>query len=180
MFPGTGNTFYEVHDSTGPQDVYGLTKLEGEQGVCRLLKKYFIVRISWVFGFNGNNFIKTMLRLGKERQELNVVADQFGSPTYTADLAPLLCDMVVTDKYGTYQATNEGICSWAEFTEEIFRQAGISCKVNHITTSEYPTKAKRPLNSRMSKEKLVENGFKKLPVWQDAVKRYLCELGEIK
>ena len=180
VFPGAGTKFYEVDDPTGPQNVYGLTKLEGEQAVHRLLKKCFIVRISWVFGLNGNNFIKTMLRLGKERKELNVVADQFGSPTYTADLAPLLCDMVITDKYGTYQATNEGICNWAEFTEEIFRQAGISCKVNHITTAEYPTKAKRPFNSRMSKEKLVENGFKKLPTWQDAVKRYLRELSEIK
>ena len=107
-----------------------------------------------------------------------MVADQFGSPTYTADLAPLLCDMVVTDKYGIYQATNEGTCNWAEFTEEIFRQVGVSCKVNHITTAEYPTKAKRPFNSRMSKEKLVENGFKKLPVWQDAVEKYLRELKE--
>ena len=177
VFPGNGTRFYEVDDKPGAQNVYGLTKYEGEQAVRKLLHKYFIVRISWVFGLNGNNFIKTMLRLGKERQELNVVADQIGSPTYTADLAPLLCDMVMTEKYGTYQATNEGICSWADFTEEIFNQAHIACKVNHITTAEYPTKAKRPLNSRMSKEKLVENGFKKLPIWQDAVTRYLKELG---
>jgi dTDP-4-dehydrorhamnose reductase len=173
VFPGTGTNFYEVDDKTGPQNVYGLTKYEGEENVRKILKKYFIIRISWVFGINGNNFIKTMLRLGKERKELNVVADQMGSPTYTADLAPLLCDMVMTDKYGTYHATNEGICSWADFTEEIFKQAHYTCKVNHITTAEYPTKAKRPLNSRMSKAKLVQNGFKKLPLWQNAVKRYL-------
>lgn len=176
VFPGTGTNYYEVDDQTGPQNVYGLTKYEGEQAVRQLVKKHFIVRISWVFGKNGNNFIKTMLRLGKERKELNVVADQMGSPTYTADLAPLLCDMVVTDKYGTYHATNEGICSWADFTEEIFKQVGITCKVKHITTAEYPTKAKRPMNSRLSKEKLVENGFKKLPAWQDALKRYLKEI----
>ena len=176
VFPGNGTKFYKVDDKPGAQNVYGLTKYEGEQAVRKLLKKYFIVRISWVFGLNGNNFIKTMLRLGKERQELNVVADQIGSPTYTADLAPLLCDMIMTEKYGTYQATNEGICSWADFTEEIFRQAKINCKVNHITTAEYPTKAKRPLNSRMSKEKLMQKGFKKLPSWQDAVRRYLQEL----
>ena len=176
VFPGEGTKFYEVDDKPGAQNVYGLTKYEGEQAVRKLLKKYFIVRISWVFGLNGNNFIKTMLRLGKERLELNVVADQIGSPTYTADLAPLLCDMIMTNKYGTYQVTNEGICSWADFTEEIFKQAHINCKVNHITTAEYPTKAKRPMNSRMSKEKLVQNGFKKLPTWQDAVRRYLQEL----
>ena len=178
VFPGTGTNFYEVDDQTGPQNVYGLTKYEGEQAVRKLVKKHFIVRISWVFGKNGNNFIKTMLRLGKERKELSVVADQIGSPTYTADLAPLLCDMVVTDKYGTYHATNEGICSWADFTEEIFKQAGINCKVNHITTAEYPTKAKRPMNSRLSKEKLIQNGFKKMPVWQNALARYLKEIME--
>lgn len=178
VFPGNGTNFYEVDDKPGAQNMYGLTKYEGEQAVRKLLKKYFIVRISWVFGLNGNNFIKTMLRLGKERQELNVVADQIGSPTYTADLAPLLCDMVMTEKYGIYQATNEGICSWADFTEEIFRQAHINCKVNHITTAEYFTKAKRPLNSRMSKEKLVQNGFEKLPTWQDAVRRYLVEVNK--
>lgn len=177
VFPGTGTNFYEVDDQAGPQNVYGLTKYEGEQAVRQLVKKHFIVRISWVFGKNGNNFVKTMLRLGKDRLELNVVADQMGSPTYTADLASLLCDMIMTEKYGTYQATNEGICSWADFTEEIFKQAHIACKVNHIMTAEYPTKAKRPLNSRMSKEKLVENGFKKLPTWQNAVTRYLKELG---
>lgn len=178
VFPGTGENYYEVDDETVPVSVYGLTKLEGEKAVKALLDKYFIVRISWVFGKNGNNFIKTMLRLGKERDEINVVSDQIGSPTYTADLARLLCDMVVTEKYGTYHATNEGICSWAEFAEEIFKTAGLKTKVNYITTDQYPAKAKRPFNSRMSKKKLDENGFERLPDWKDALDRYLKEIGE--
>lgn len=176
VFPGTGEQFYEVDDATGPTNVYGLTKLEGELAVKRLLTKYFIVRISWVFGKNGNNFINTMLRLGREKEQLTVVADQIGSPTYTADLAPLLCDMVVTDKYGTYQATNEGVCSWVDFAAEIMRKAALPCKIVPIPTSQYPTRATRPLNSRMSKEKLVANGFHKLPTWQDALQRYLEEI----
>ena len=176
VFAGTGSRFYEPDDPVNPLNFYGLTKWEGEETVRELLKKYFIVRISWVFGKNGNNFIKTMLRLGKNKKEINVVADQIGSPTYTADLAPLLCDMIAADKYGTYHATNEGICSWADFAEEIFRQTEIECKVNRIASKEYPTRAKRPFNSRMSKEKLIANGFNKLPVWQNAVKRYLEEL----
>lgn len=173
VFPGTGDRFYEVDDPTGPLSEYGKTKLDGELAVKELLTRYFIVRISWVFGVNGNNFVKTMLRLGKERSEINVVCDQIGSPTYTADLAPLLCDMVVTDKYGTYHATNEGVCSWAEFTQEIFRLAGYNTKVNPIPSSQYPTKAVRPLNSRMSKSELDRQGFKRLPEWQDAVERYV-------
>lgn len=176
VFPGTGEEFYEVDDETAPVSVYGSTKLEGENAVKAILDKYFIVRISWVFGVNGNNFIKTMLRLGKERDELNVVCDQIGSPTYTADLAKLLCDMVVTEKYGTYHATNEGICSWAEFAQEIFKQAGLSTKVNFITSDQYPAKAKRPFNSRMSKKKLEENGFERLPAWKDALGRFLKEV----
>lgn len=176
VFPGQGTNFYEVDDKPGAQNIYGLTKYEGELAVRKFLQKYFIVRISWVFGINGNNFIKTMLRLGKAHQEINVVADQIGSPTYTADLAPLLCDMALTEKYGTYHATNEGICSWADFAEEIFRVAGIKCKVNRIPTSAYPTRAKRPFNSRLSKEKLVQAGFKELPTWPDAIKRYFLEL----
>ena len=176
VFPGTGDEFYEVDSPTSPQNVYGRTKLEGELAVKKNLDQYFIVRISWVFGINGNNFIKTMLKLGKERSEINVVTDQIGSPTYTADLAPLLCDMVATENYGTYHTTNEGICSWAEFAEEIFKVAKIDCKVNHIKTEEYPTKAARPKNSRMSKKKLDEKGFNRLPLWQDAVERYLKEL----
>jgi len=176
VFPGTEDHAYEVDDLTGPLGVYGQTKLEGEQAVKELLTKYFIVRISWVFGINGNNFVKTMLRLGEERNEINVVCDQIGSPTYTADLAPLLCDIILTEKYGTYHATNEGFCSWAEFAQEIFSKAGYKTKVNFIPTSEYPTRAKRPLNSRMSKKSLDEAGFNRLPSWQDALSRYLKEI----
>ena len=175
VFPGIGDKPYEADDPTGPLGAYGQTKLDGELAVKEILSRFFIVRISWVFGINGNNFVKTMLRLGKERKEINVVCDQIGSPTYTADLAPLLCDMVVTEKYGTYHATNEGYCSWAEFTEEIFKLAGYSTKVIPIPTSEYPTKAKRPLNSRMSKKSLDRAGFKRLPLWQDAVSRYVSQ-----
>lgn len=176
VFPGTGERFYEPDDPTGPLGAYGVTKLEGEQAVQALLERYFIVRVSWVFGKNGSNFIKTMLRLAETKSELNVVCDQIGSPTYTADLAPLLCDMVVSEKYGVYHATNEGICSWAEFAEEIFRLAGKDVKVNPVPTSEYPTRAARPLNSRMSKAKLEEMGFSRLPDWHDALARYLREL----
>lgn len=173
VFPGIGDLFYQPDDNTAPCNIYGQTKLEGELAVKDILKRYFIVRISWVFGINGNNFIKTMLKLAETHKELNVVADQIGSPTYTADLAVLLVDMIQTDKYGTYHATNEGICSWAEFAEKIFAVAGKNVKVNHITSEEYPTKAKRPKNSRMSKDKLVENGFNRLPNWEDAVERYI-------
>ena len=176
VFPGTGERFYEPEDPTGPLGAYGATKLEGEQAVQELLEKYFIVRISWVFGKNGNNFVKTMLRLAETRRELNVVCDQIGSPTYTADLAPLLCDMVMTDKYGIYHATNEGVCSWAEFAREIFRLAGKDVTVQPVPTSAYPTRAVRPLNSRMSKDKLEKMGFSRLPDWQDALRRYLQEL----
>lgn len=176
VFPGTGDHFYEPDDPTGPLGAYGATKLGGELAVKEVLDNYFIVRISWVFGKNGNNFVKTMLRLAETKQELNVVCDQIGSPTYTADLAPLLCDMIVTEKYGTYHATNEGICSWAEFAEEIFRLAGKNVKVNYIPTSEYPTRAIRPLNSRMSKDKLEQAGFTRLPHWKDALQRYLKEI----
>lgn len=178
VFPGDGERFYEPDDPTGPLGAYGSTKLGGEEAVRALLTNYFIVRVSWVFGINGNNFIKTMLRLAETRTEVSVVCDQIGSPTYTADLAPLLCDMVVTDKYGVYHATNEGVCSWAEFAEEIFRVAGKQVTVRHIPTSEYPTRAVRPLNSRMSKDKLEAMGFHRLPTWQDALARYWKELSE--
>ena len=178
VFPGGGQRFYEPEDATGPLGVYGKTKLGGEEAVRELLQKYFIVRISWVFGINGNNFVKTMLRLAETRSEINVVCDQIGSPTYTADLAPLLCDMAFSEKYGTYHVTNEGICSWAEFAEEIFRVAGKQVMVHHIPTSAYPTRAVRPLNSRMSKDKLEIMGFHRLPTWQDALMRYWKELAE--
>ena len=173
VFDGTKDGFYEVDDKPNPINVYGKTKLLGEQAVQRILDKYFIVRISWVFGEHGNNFVKTMLRLGKECKEINVVADQYGSPTYTADLAPLVVEMIQTDKYGIYHATNEGVCTWAEFAEEIFKIADIDIKVNHITTAEYPTRAKRPMNSRLSKNSLVINGFYVLKNWQNALKNYL-------
>lgn len=178
VFPGTGEKFYEPDDPTGPLGAYGATKLGGEQAVGETLEQFFIVRISWVFGKNGNNFVKTMLRLSESRSEVSVVCDQIGSPTYTADLAPLLCDMVMTEKYGVYHATNEGVCSWAEFAQEIFRLAGKNMTVHPIPTSEYPTRAARPLNSRMSKDKLVEMGFQRLPHWQDALERYLKEISE--
>jgi len=178
VFPGKGEQFYEPEDATGPVSQYGMTKLEGEKAVQEILDKYFILRTSWVFGINGNNFVKTMLRLGKERDTINVVCDEIGSPTYTADLAELVCDMLVTDKYGVYHVTNEGICSWADFTKEIFRQAGYDTAVNPITQKEYGAKAARPLNSRMSKDKLERNGFHRLPLWQDALKRYMEELNQ--
>ena len=176
VFPGVGEEFYEVDSKTGPLGQYGMTKLEGELAVTDTLEKYFIIRISWVFGINGNNFIKTMLRVGKEHDVVSVVDDQIGSPTYTVDLAKLVCDMLVTEKYGTYHATNEGICSWAEFTEEIFRQAGYDTKVKHVTTEEYGAKAPRPKNSRMSKKSLDDAGFDRLPDWKNAVGRYLVEM----
>lgn len=176
VFPGDGERFYEPEDPTGPLGAYGQTKLDGERAVRELLEKYFIVRISWVFGKNGNNFVKTMLKLSETHDEVSVVCDQIGSPTYTADLAPLLCDMIVTEKYGVYHATNEGVCSWAEFAQEIFHLAGKQTKVRAIPTSEYPTRAVRPLNSRMSKDKLEKMGFHRLPTWQDAVERYLKEI----
>lgn len=161
-----------------PLNVYGKTKLEGELAVSGILEKYFIVRIAWVFGLNGKNFIRTMLNLGKTHKTLRVVNDQIGTPTYTFDLARLLVDMVETEKYGYYHATNEGgYISWYEFAEEIFRQAGYETEVVPVTTEEYGlSKAARPFNSRLDKSKLVQNGFKPLPTWKDALKRYLKEI----
>lgn len=176
VFNGQGDIFFEVDGNINPLSVYGKTKYEGELKVKEILDKYFIVRISWVFGSNGNNFIKTMIRLGKENESLNVVCDQIGSPTYTADLALLLCDMAVSEKYGVYHATNEGTCSWSEFATAIMKKSGINCKINPITTSEYKTKATRPLNSRLSKKSLVDGGFELLPKWEDALDRYLVEV----
>ena len=173
VFDGTKEGEYVETDLPNPINVYGASKLKGEQYVQTLLEKYYIVRISWVFGVNGNNFIKTMRRLGSERDELNIINDQVGSPTYTADLAPLLVDMMETDKYGIYHATNEETCSWYEFANEIFKQSRIEVKTNPITTDQYPTAAKRPMNSRMSKAKLKANGFNLLPTWQEALAHYL-------
>lgn len=173
VFSGQGNRPWEPEDERDPQSVYGQTKYEGELAVQELLEKYFIVRIAWVFGVNGKNFVRTMLKLSENHDTITVVNDQFGSPTYTYDPARLLVDMVQTEKYGIYHATNEGICSWYDFACAIFREAGISMNVKPVSSAEYGAKANRPANSRMSKEKLTENGFERLPTWQDALKRYL-------
>lgn len=181
VFDGLGDMPFEIDSPKKGLSIYGKTKSEGEDFVLSLLDKYFIVRISWVFGINGNNFVKTMLKLANMgKTELNVVCDQIGSVTYTADLAVLLCDMIETEKYGIYHATNEGYISWAEFAKEIFRQSNKKVKVNFVTTEEYkklvPNQASRPLNSKLSKNSLDENGFNRLPDWKDALKRYLKEL----
>ena len=176
VFEGTGERPWEPEDECRPKSVYGRTKYEGELAVRELLDKYFIVRIAWVFGINGKNFVKTMLNLAKNHDTLTVVNDQFGSPTYTYDLAKLLADMVVTEKYGIYHATNEGSCSWYEFACAIFKEAGVEVNVIPVTSEEYGAKANRPANSRMSKAKLTENDFQRLPEWEDALKRYVQEL----
>ncbi|MDY3770011.1 MAG: sugar nucleotide-binding protein, partial [Lachnospiraceae bacterium] len=159
-------------------NVYGLTKFEGEQAVEKYLDKYYIVRIAWVFGVNGKNFIKTMLNLGKTHDTLTVVNDQVGTPTYTYDLSRLVVDMLEKEEYGKYHVTNEGgYISWYDFTCEIYKQAGLSTKVTPVTTAEYGvSKAARPFNSRLDKSKLIENGFRPLPTWQDALSRYLKEI----
>lgn len=179
VFGGDGTRPYEVNDEKNPVNVYGRSKLLGEDAVTAMLKEHFIVRISWVFGINGKNFVKTMLNLADKHDKLRVVADQIGSPTYTADLAPLLVDMIHTDKYGVYHASNENFCSWAEFAKEIFEQAGKSVEVEEIPTVEYPTPARRPFNSRLSKKSLDNAGFKRLPEWQDAVRRFLKTINNV-
>lgn len=178
VFDGHGEKPFEVDDLPNPISVYGKTKYEGELKVKENLSKYFIVRVSWVFGSNGNNFVKTMLRLGKERDSLNVVRDQVGSPTYTVDLAKLLCDMVTSEKYKVYHAANEGFCSWAEFAVEIMRKANLNCSINPISTKDYKTRAIRPKNSMLSKKSLINKEFNLLPEWKNALERYLKELGE--
>ena len=181
VFDGQGETPWEPDcKDYSPLNVYGQTKLEGELAVANTLEKFFVVRIAWVFGLNGNNFIKTMLNIGKKYDTLRVVNDQVGTPTYTLDLSRLLVDMAESDKYGYYHATNEGgYISWCDFAKEIFRQAGYETKVNPVTTAEYGlSKAARPFNSRLNKSKLVENGFTPLPDWQDALARYLKEIKE--
>lgn len=173
VFDGTKDGEYTESDIENPINVYGKTKLDGENYVKEILNKYYIVRISWVFGENGNNFINTMLRLSKEHKELNIIDDQIGSPTYTKDLAPLLVDMLESDRYGLYHVTNEGFCSWYEFAKEIFKLKNIDIKVNPISTKDYPTKARRPLNSKMSKQKLIDKGFIPLRNWKEALNEYL-------
>ena len=180
IFNGEGTRPWEPDDPvTTPLNVYGLTKYEGEEAVRKNVEKFFIVRIAWVFG-KGKNFIKTMINLGKTHDHLTVVNDQVGTPTYTYDLARLLVDMIETEKYGNYHATNEGgYITWYDFACEIFRQAGIEVDVAPVSSDQYPAKAKRPSNSRMSKQKLVDNGFELLPTWQDALARYLKTLDDI-
>lgn len=173
VFNGEGTRPWEPDDLREPLNVYGQTKYEGELAVTENVEKFFIVRIAWVFGINGHNFVRTMLNLAKTHDHLTVVNDQAGSPTYTFDLARLLVDMIETDRYGFYHATNEGFCTWYEFACEIFKIAGISIDVKPVTSDQYPTPAKRPHNSRMSKKKLAENGFTPLPAWQDALMRYI-------
>ena len=182
VFDGEKKGAYRPDDLPCPVSVYGSTKEEGERFVRAATDRHFIVRISWVFGLHGKNFVRTMLRLAETHDTLNVVCDQVGSPTYTADLAVLLCDMIRTEKYGTYHATNAGICSWYDFACEIFRQAGKDVRVVPVTTEEYlrmaPQQAKRPKNSVMEQDKLVRNGFALLPDWKDALARYLAQLRE--
>lgn len=180
VFDGAGTEPWKPDDKNyAPINVYGQSKLDGELEVSSILDKYFIVRIAWVFGRNGKNFIKTMIEVGKKHSIVKVVDDQIGTPTYTVDLARLLVDMIETDKYGYYHATNEGgYISWADFAEEIYRQAGMDTKVERVTTAQYEemagkTVAKRPFNSRLDKSKLVQNGFKPLPVWREAVEIYV-------
>lgn len=181
VFNGEGTEPWQPDDKDyGPLNFYGQTKLEGELSVTSQLTNFFIVRIAWVFGLNGNNFIKTMLKLAEKYAEISVVDDQIGTPTYTYDLSKLLADMIVTDKYGYYHATNDGeYISWADYAEEIFSQANISMRIKKVTTSQYGMSiAKRPYNSRLDKSKLLKNGFKVLPYWKDAIGRYLKEIKE--
>jgi dTDP-4-dehydrorhamnose reductase len=176
VFDGEGQSPFKEMDNSRPIGYYGLTKQKGEEVVKQLIDKWFILRISWVFGTNGNNFIKTMLKLAETRNEINVVGDQIGSPTYTVDLARLIIDMIQSDNYGIYHASNEGYCSWAEFAREIFRHTSRDVIINSISTKDYPTRALRPKNSRLSKQKILDKGFRPLPAWQDAVERYVKEL----
>lgn len=173
VFDGTKDGEYTENDETNPINIYGESKLAGEKYVQEILDKYYIVRTSWVFNINGKNFIETMLRLSKANNQLSIVNDQIGSPTYTKDLSRLLVDMLETSKYGLYHATNEGYCSWYEFADTIFKLANINIDIRAINSNEYASRAKRPLNSKLSKDKLIEYGFKPLPNWEDALKDYL-------
>lgn len=176
VFDGEGTAPWNEYDERHPLNVYGLSKAQGEEFVEKL-KKHFIIRIAWVFGKNGNNFIKTMLRLGKERGAVSVVNDQIGSPTYTYDLAKLVVDMIQSNKYGKYHATNSGdFISWYDFACEIFKQAGLDVEVTPVDSNQFPAKAKRPKNSRMNQTELDKNGFDRLPAWKDALERYLKEI----
>ncbi len=174
VFPGTGEQFYKTDDATAPINVYGASKLAGELAVKETLQNYFILRTSWLFGEKGNNFVSAILLLSERQDIVSVVDDQVGSPTYAADLASLLCDLSVSNRYGLYHATNQGICTRAEFAQEILRQASRNIAVRTMATADYPSSAKRPLNSRLDQSGLCLAGFKPLPSWQDALSRYLC------
>ena len=176
VFPGTGDQPYKIDDPYGPQNVYGMSKVQGEDAVRSLMTRYFILRTSWVFGKNGHNFVRTMLRLGAEKKEIRVVNDQIGSPTYTQDLARVICDMINTEKYGIYHVRNEGFLSWYDFAKMIMEKAGLPCRVIPVPSSEYPTPAKRPLNSRLDGSKLAESGFTPMPTVENALDRYLEEI----
>lgn len=175
VFDGKGETFFTPESHPSPVSVYGKTKYQGETAVQAALEKFFIVRISWVFGLYGKNFVKTMIDLAGAREEIGVVCDQIGSPTYTKHLAPLLLDMAQSEKYGIYHATNTGVCSWFDFACEIFRLTGQTVRVRALSSEAYPAKARRPKNSRLSKKKLVEMGFSPLPEWQDALRDFISE-----
>lgn len=176
VFSGEGTCFYKEDDVKQPINVYGHSKFLGELAVSNTLDKYFIFRISWVFGINGNNFVKTMLKLAKTNNTLTIINDQIGSPTYTVDVATMMKEIINSNHYGTYHLTNEGTCSWYEFAQTIFKLSNINIVLVPILTKNYPTKAKRPLNSRLDKTKLSENGFNRLPSWKNALERYILEL----
>ncbi|MEA5136747.1 MAG: dTDP-4-dehydrorhamnose reductase [Candidatus Fimivivens sp.] len=176
VFSGEKEEPYKVCDVPDPINVYGKSKLCGEKFVADTLERFFIVRTSWVFGVNGNNFVKKIISIAQNSNNINVVSDQEGSPTYTADLAKLICDMVVTEKYGIYHVTNEGFCTWADFAEEIIRQCGLNTQVNRVFSDFYKAKAMRPKNSKLDKCKLTESGFERLPLWKDALSRFLLEI----
>lgn len=179
VFHGLGETPFEVDSPKDPVNYYGLTKSLGEEEVLARVEKHFIVRISWAFGVNGSNFVRTMLRLGAEKESLKVVMDQIGSPTYTDDLSRLLGQMLQSEKYGVYHATNEGLCSWYEFATAIMEGAGLNCHLTPIPSSEYHSAARRPMNSRLSKKSLDAAGFDRLPHWRDALARYLAALAAV-
>lgn len=178
VFSGEGDQPHETEERPGPLNVYGLSKWQGEEAVRALCTRFFIVRTSWVFGLEGRNFVRTMLRLGRSQQTVRVVDDQIGAPTYAEDLAVLLAEMIRTERYGMYHAANEGCCSFADFAAAIMRASGSSCRVEPIRSEEYPSAARRPLNSRLSMRSLDENGFRRLPMWEDALTRFLRAAGE--
>ena len=173
VFDGSGDVPHGAEDRPRPLNIYGLSKLQGEEAVQALVSKHFVLRTSWVFGHGGGNFVETIRRLGREKSQISVVEDQIGSPTYTLDLARLIAQMIVTDRYGVYHATNEGFCSFADFARVILRADGSRCRIAPIPSCEYPSAARRPLNSRLSKASLDENGFPRLPIWEDALRRYI-------